>query len=117
EKGFPRYYLSVENGLDRRLSSFARVSLYRIASEVINNVIRHAECTEYEIQFRVNDDCLIFSVEDNGLGLPEDLLIPTNTRGVFNITERAKSIGATVSWKPSRFSTGTRFELVMKLDS
>lgn len=117
EKGFPRYYLSVENSLDNRLSSFARVSLYRIASEVINNVIRHAECTEYEIQFRINDDCLIFSVEDNGIGLPEDLLIPTNTRGVFNITERAKSIGATVSWKPSRFSTGTRFELVMKLDA
>jgi len=31
-----------------------------------------------------------------------------------NIRERAKAISAEVSWKSSRFSSGTRFELTLR---
>ena len=36
---------------------------------------------------------------------------------MYNIQERARAIGAQVSWRDARFSSGTRFELLLPLNS
>jgi signal transduction histidine kinase len=60
---------------------------------------------------------LIVAVEDNGRGFNHALQLPTTTggRGLHNIQERARAIGGKVSWRSSRFSSGTRFELELLL--
>ena len=93
------------------LAKSVQLQLYRIVVEAVHNVYRHSGATRYEVNFDVANKHIILSVEDNGCGftLSKDAL----GRGLHNIQERARTIGATVEWRPSRFSSGTRFELKM----
>ncbi|NCP77616.1 MAG: hypothetical protein GW833_00230, partial [Desulfuromonadales bacterium] len=56
---------------------------------------------------------LILSVEDNGCGFIAPSPKRSEGRGLNNLRERAKAIGAQVDWRSSRFSSGTRFELIL----
>jgi signal transduction histidine kinase len=93
------------------LGRMQQLALYRIGIEAIHNVIQHAGAGRFEVGLDLRDRHLILSVEDNGRGflLPEAGL--TKGRGINNLRERARGIGAEVEWLPSRFSSGTRFEL------
>jgi two-component system sensor histidine kinase UhpB len=107
----PDYFLHIDRGLDEGLTEFERLNLYRICLVAIDNVIRHSACTRYEIECRRNRDVITLIVEDNGRGFDFDLARKNGGHGLTNIEERAKAIGASASWSPSRFSSGTRFEL------
>ncbi len=113
----PEYHLYVDPKVSQlKLDRLKQLTLYRIAIEAVQNVLKHADATRYEVSLEVREDELILSVEDNGKGLPDG---DGNTvgRGLNNIRERAKAIAAEVSWKPSRFSSGTRFELTLPCQS
>lgn len=106
----PQFYLSIDSGIDSRLSRLQAITLYRICHELINNIIKHAQCSRYELNLRCTDDKITLIVEDNGVGV--DLQgISTNSRGLANIEERAKAINARIKWAKSRFHSGSRFEL------
>ncbi|RLB76737.1 MAG: hypothetical protein DRH06_05275 [Deltaproteobacteria bacterium] len=110
----PEYHLHIDpqvNNLD--LDRLKQLALYRIAIEAIQNVIKHAAASRYEVNLEMREKTLVLSVEDNGKGMP-DTDNRDNGRGLNNISERAKSISAEVIWKPSRFSSGTRFELTLQ---
>lgn len=99
------------------LPKFVSLAVYRIASEALQNVIKHAEANRYEISLDVNDGRFCLVIEDNGRGFNPDVILDSSHRGLHNIRERARAIGAQVLWKPSRFSSGTRFELTLNLSS
>ncbi|MGE4579196.1 MAG: HAMP domain-containing protein [Desulfuromonadales bacterium] len=114
----PEYHLYISPEADRApLARLDRLNLYRIAIEAIHNVIRHAQASRYEVNLDVRNGELVLSVEDNGVGFTAPPQNGRSGRGLHNIRERAKVIGSTVQWGPSRFSTGTRFELIMPLKS
>jgi signal transduction histidine kinase len=100
-----------------RLSRLVKVTLYRIAVEAIRNVQEHADASMLEVGFETCGNKLVLAVEDNGRGFDFQPRIPgvEGGRGLHNIRERARAIGAKVAWGPSRFSTGTRFELQLPL--
>ncbi len=111
----PLYHLYIdprtsELSLDRN----QQLALYRIAIEAIQNVIKHAEASRYEVNLELREKLLVLAVEDNGRGLATDRPAEQG-RGLNNIRERARSIGAEVGWRSSRFSSGTRFELTLPL--
>ena len=95
------------------LSRTVRLALYRIALEAIHNVVKHAEASRYEVNLDRRENFLVLSIEDNGVGFDPRAVLPSEHRGLYNIRERAKAIGAEVSWQPSRFTSGTRFELTL----
>ena len=64
---------------------------------------------------RSDDGELVLAVEDNGSGFSAATAGSYGGRGLNNIRERARAIGARVTWGTSRFTTGTRFELVLPL--
>lgn len=110
--GLPAYFINVESCVESVLSDFQKLTIYRIAVEAINNTVRHACCTRYEVECRISNGFVSLSVEDNGIGIP----LPQGKepgRGLFNIEERAKAIGATVNWEAARFSSGTRFAMFL----
>ena len=110
----PEYHLYVDPQVsDLNLDRLKQLALYRIAIEAIQNIIKHAAASRYEISLEVREKTLILSAEDNGTGMP-DLEKRDSGRGLNNIRERAKAISAEVVWKPSRFSSGTRFELTLR---
>jgi len=110
EKGLPKYHLQIEQEVELVLNDFQKLMLYRITLEAINNVIRHARCERYEIGLRQFQNNIMLSIEDNGLGF--DSTQTTKGNGIINIENRANAIGAIVSWSVSRFSSGTRLEII-----
>ncbi|MEE4253521.1 MAG: ATP-binding protein [Desulfuromusa sp.] len=109
----PEYHLYIDPEVGKlNLERLKQLTLYRIAIEAIQNVIKHASATRYEVNLEIRESTLILSVEDNGEGM-SDINSPNSGRGLNNIRERARAISAEVDWKPSRFSSGTRFELTL----
>jgi signal transduction histidine kinase len=101
------------------LPKLTQVTIYRIVVEANNNALSHAHATQLEVGMTVRSDALVVAVEDNGKGFEFVAQLPTNSggRGLHNIQERARAIGAEVSWRSSRFSSGTRFELIFPLQT
>lgn len=56
-------------GMEKRLPSKYEVALYRIAQELINNVLKHSEASELEILLSYRNNLITFRVEDNGVGI------------------------------------------------
>lgn len=104
----PDYYISIDANAEKRLNFFQKLCLYRIALESIQNIIRHAHCSRYEIDLRITNDYLTFSIEDNGIGMSHDEHTQKRGHGIFNITQRAFTINSEIQWNTSRFSTGTQ---------
>ena len=112
----PEYHLYIDPEVNNlNLDRLKQLALYRIVIEAIQNVIKHAAASRYEVNLELRENTLVLSVEDNGKGMFEESS-QNNGRGLNNIRERARGISAEVDWKPSRFSSGTRFELTLPCD-
>ena len=110
-EGLPEYQLYISPASEELvLSRQIQLAIYRIALEAIHNVIRHAHASRYEVVIERRGADFVLSVEDNGSGFNVEAA-QTGGRGLNNIRERARIINAQISWSPSRFSSGTRFEL------
>jgi len=107
----PDFFMHMAPDADTGLSDFQRLSLYRITLAAVHNIIRHAQANRYEIDCRRDDGVLTLIIEDNGIGLDYEQALRAGGHGLPNIEERAKAIGASVRWSPSRFSSGTRLEV------
>lgn len=113
----PEYHFYVSPEAERtELARLLRLTLYRMTVEAVHNVIKHAHATRYEVNLDIRKGELALSVEDNGIGFDLRTASSGDGRGLNNIRERAHAIGARVTWRHSRFSTGTRFELVLPLN-
>ena len=117
--GFPAYHFEFDPDAEDALRPAQKIHLFRITSEIIHNVIRHAQCSRFEVSIRLVAQRLLCTVEDNGIGMPSDQAAATGQAGsgygCLNIAERARAIGAQAGWSKSRFSSGTRFELSLPL--
>ena len=115
--GLPEYHLYISPEVEViDLSRVVRLTLYRIAIEAIHNVIKHSRASRYEVNMARRGNELVLSVEDNGIGFNPAPAAGEGGRGLNNIRERAHAIGARVAWGASRFTTGTRFELLLPLN-
>jgi signal transduction histidine kinase len=74
--------------LTERLEQTTEVTLYRIVQELINNAIKYANATDLYIQLSKNDDKLLLSVEDNGIGFDMSKLEQNAGIGLKNIENR-----------------------------
>lgn len=109
------HFIQTDKACNLELSRSVSLALYRITTEAVHNVVRHADASRYEVLLDVVDHHFCLSVEDNGKGFDYQRVANTDHRGLHNIRERANAIGARVCWKSSRFSSGTRFELSLPL--
>jgi two-component system sensor histidine kinase UhpB len=117
--GSPAYhFLGNADAADLKLPRLTQVTVYRVVVEAINNVLRHAHASQLEVGMTLRGGTLVVAVEDNGRGFDHVPRLPTASggRGLHNIRERARAIGAQACWRNSRFSSGTRFELVLPLN-
>ncbi|MFN8474297.1 MAG: GAF domain-containing sensor histidine kinase [Anaerolineae bacterium] len=77
-----------------RLSAAVEVAVYRIASEAMQNVVKHAQATQCNVCIAVNDGYLTLGVTDNGKGSPADAAAGV---GMQSMRERAAELGGTLS--------------------
>jgi two-component system sensor histidine kinase UhpB len=72
-------------------------ALFRIFQELLTNVARHAFAKRVQITFSDDVDNWILKVQDDGVGLPHDLLARSGSLGLLGMLERAESHGGSFS--------------------
>lgn len=68
-------------------------ALFRILQESLNNVFRHARATKTRIEVRQEDDTLVMTVTDNGVGIFPGCRRKANSFGLVGIKERVSTLG------------------------
>lgn len=96
--------LSMSN--DLQLPPDTEVALFRILSEALNNVVRHAEASRVTVRIEDHDGEVAASVEDNGKGLGPQ---PTLGVGLVSMRERAEQLGGRLTVEAT--NRGTRVAL------
>jgi signal transduction histidine kinase len=89
------------------LSAAMEVAIYRIATEAVHNVVRHADATICTIGITINTETLTLTITDNGQGIPAEHL---NGIGTQSMRERAVELGGTLAVQ-SVDPNGTRIEV------
>jgi signal transduction histidine kinase len=79
---------------DLRLSVDQRRQIFLIFKEGVNNIVRHANCTEAEITLTFEANTLVLRIHDSGRGL--DLSQATDGNGLSGMRARAEALGGAV---------------------
>ncbi|HTD02546.1 sensor histidine kinase [Undibacterium sp.] len=83
----------------RSISSLVEHELYRIANEALTNAFRHSQATRIKTELIHERKALILIVQDNGLGLPPEVMRSGQLAGHWGLPgmrERAAKLGATL---------------------
>lgn len=75
----------------------AGAMLFRIAQEALTNVARHAQATVVDITVRLDHEQLLLDIEDDGMAIPPERLLETESWGLRGMQERALYLGGTLS--------------------
>jgi len=86
--------LNVDDNLPK-LNKKTKTYLYRIAQEAVNNIIKHAQATQIEINVHIENDLYLFEICDNGIGLTDDFEY-SKSNGISNILDRISVLGGKV---------------------
>ena len=71
------------------------IQLTRVVNEALVNVVRHAQASKVKVSYRVDDEGLSLSVEDDGCGFdPSD--IPPAHLGLRIMRDRLGTIGGSM---------------------
>jgi signal transduction histidine kinase len=100
-----------KTGRERRLARDVELSLYRIAQEALNNVVKHSNATQADLKITFEDSDIQMEVSDNGDGFivpnsPTEFA-PNGHFGLLGVHERTDLIGARLEIE-SALGKGTR---------
>lgn len=76
-----------------------RINIFRIIQESLNNIVKYAEADTVSIKLVYSHPYIMFTVEDNGKGIPENRLVLDPSRshiGMFGMRERVKIYDGTI---------------------
>ncbi len=90
---------SLENNLE--LTRSEQLQIYRIAQEVLNNIVRHSGATKIIMSAEISiEKGFLLKIQDNGIIFNPDK--SKKGRGLANIGARAKLIESDIRWKKSK---------------
>lgn len=83
---------------ENRLTNQAKIHIYRIFQEILNNIVKHAEATAIFLKLQPEVDRLLITVADNGRGFPGPAgeQLPPGM-GLTAIQERVKILNGTIN--------------------
>lgn len=93
-------FLAPSSESDMKLDVDVRRQIYLTFKECINNIAKHSECTDVEIEIKQKDGLIIMHVEDNGKGF--DVNNSNEGNGLSSMRGRAKSIGGEIEFSSSK---------------
>ena len=100
-------------GTERRLSEKEEVNLYRIASELINNALKHSGASEINVQLLFSEVSVSLTVQDNGVGFKtEDM-----RKGLITVKSRTELLGAEIHIYSNPDSKGTEITIEHKTNT
>ncbi len=99
QTGTVQLLFSHETHIEKQTELFSAMQtrqLYRIGSELVNNLIKHAQATEGQVLLAQTQSGWQLVVADNGQGFDADNMRSDGGIGLKNIHARAQTMGATV---------------------
>jgi ligand-binding sensor domain-containing protein/signal transduction histidine kinase len=102
-----------DSDLDLRLGADLRREVFLIFKETINNLVRHSQCTEAEVDLQITRGRFVLRVSDNGRGL--NSATADEGTGLTSMRGRATRFGGTLETS-SPTETGTIITLDIPLD-
>ncbi|MBK6929364.1 MAG: hypothetical protein IPH12_00295 [Saprospirales bacterium] len=83
------FYSNFNNG---QLDDLTKINLFRIAQEMLHNVLQHAQATDVHLQLLLRDRHILLSIEDNGIGFQPKAHTLRTGIGLSNIRYRAEDV-------------------------
>ena len=80
------------------LTAAMEVAIYRIVQEGLTNVRKHARADNAAVTLDIDDERLILSIVDDGVGMPDQ---PIHGVGLHSMRERAEELGGTLNIHPN----------------
>lgn len=81
-------------GGHREFENKEEIIIFRILQEFFSNTVKHSRADELKLKFQYDNNCLMISCKDNGIGFETDSKF--NGIGIINMKNRAKVINATL---------------------
>ena len=98
---------------DVRVGASIRREVFLVFKESVNNLARHSQCREADIEFSLENDVLALKLSDNGRGF--DTSRESDGHGLLSMRERARAIGGVFELISSP-DKGTTITLKVPLD-
>ena len=98
EVACPRGAHAVARLADARLPPDVEVGVYRIAQELLTNVLKHAQARNVQVQLLRNKGHLVLIIEDEGVGFDQGRA--SNGMGMRNLHDRARVLRGTLDIVP-----------------
>lgn len=76
----------------QKFSPTFELAVYRVVQELVHNILKHARATEALIQMGFGSEMFDLSIEDNGIGIPDNIIKKSNGMGLKSIEDRLKAI-------------------------
>lgn len=92
------YKISID-GITTGLNDKINIGIYRIAQEMINNIIKHSQAKNVLFILALTGNQLTLQVQDDGLGFKEDELKNKTSMGILNIVSRVATLGGVINLK------------------
>jgi len=89
-----------------------KIHIYRMLQETLQNIYKHANANEVKISFKLKNDVILMSIEDDGEGF--NVTKARKGIGLKNIDSRVKEIGG-IANVFSEINVGTKFEISIPL--
>ncbi|WP_412476245.1 tetratricopeptide repeat-containing sensor histidine kinase [Flavobacterium sp. TBRC 19031] len=102
------------NEIDRSIKNNHQIAIFRIVQELINNALKHANCTEIVIDCSQNNNLFLITVEDNGKGFDYKVLEKLEGLGIKNIKNRVELLDGTFDIQ-SQIGIGTIFNIELRI--
>ena len=88
------------------IDEYIALNIFRIFQEAMTNIARHSQATHVNIKLDVvNNDRLIMSISDNGVGITS--LLSKDSLGIIGMIERVKVLGGVINFEKSEDNIGT----------
>ncbi|MDQ6620551.1 MAG: PAS domain S-box protein [Pseudomonadota bacterium] len=99
---------------DFELNDTQATAVFRIVQEALTNIGKHAQATQVEVTLNVENDAMVVSIIDNGVGFAPDSPRKRTSYGLLGLRERAYLLGgeARVTSTPG---AGTEVEVRLPL--
>ncbi len=92
QRRYPAVQLSLQQDLPADLGPSATLAIYRVVQEGLINALRHAQASAVNVNVKLNDQHIVVTVEDDGIGLPAEWSRPGHF-GLRGLAERVEHLG------------------------
>ena len=105
-----RFHTS-EDEYDLQVGADVRRQVFLVFKECIHNVVRHARCTEVDVEVRVENKRMVVQVRDNGVGF--EAVAAVDGHGLASMRDRAQRIGGRIEVRADHEGTTVTLDVPM----